>query len=63
MKSFRMLEPSLGCRQRAHGCAGATTATWTERGNRADTASEQDHIFLCDSLVKGEISIFTFLKA
>lgn len=62
MKSSGMLEASLGCRQRAQGCAGATTATWTGRGNRADAGSEQHHFFFPDSLVKGEKSIFPFKK-
>lgn len=62
MKSSGMLEPSLGCRQRAQGCEGATTATWTERGNRADTGSKWDHFFFPDSLVKGEKRFFAFHK-
>lgn len=63
MKSSGMLEPSLGCRRRAQGYAGATTATWTGRGNRADTGSKEDHFFFPDSLVKGGKRIFAFSKA
>lgn len=62
IKSSGMLEPSLGCRRRAQGCEGATTATWTERGNRADTGSKRDHFFFPDSLVKGEKRFFAFHK-
>lgn len=54
MKSPGMLEPSLGCRQRAQGCAGAATATLAGRGNGADPGSEEEHFFFPDGLEKGE---------